>query len=362
MYVKNPMTEPTALDGGKLWDEILKAIVSTMPSQLFPLFKEVYGKDYPKETSVVLLNTETSSFHENRQDSPGSTFMDIALLVANTDYYHLECQMKNDNEMVIRMFAYDVRFAITHTKEMDKETGEVTLHFPHSVVIYPEKNNALPDHLQCRVIFQDNSEHIYRIPTVKIQTYSLEEIHKKHLSLFIPYTILRLRPRLKAQCKHPLTEKELTEFVEEAILVLKEELFDGYLTEQEYQDYVTLFRFAANRVLAKYSQLQKEVNQMTEPLIKLPSMIVKEMLAERLAEFQTEVENIRAEIANQQAEIANKQAEIANQQAEIANQQAEIANQKTAIADRDAQLAQKDVEIQRLRELVSQLSSKKHTS
>ena len=340
MYDKKLMTEPPALDGGKLWDEILKAIVSAMPSQLFPLFKEVYGRDYPKETPVVLLNSETSSFQENKQDAPGSTFMDIALLVANTDYYHLECQMKNDSEMVIRMFAYDVRFAITHAKTMERDTEEITLHFPHSVVIYPEKNNNLPDHLQCRVIFQDNSEHIYRIPTVRIQTYSLEEIHRKHLNLFIPYAILRLRPRLTVRTRQLLTEKELTEFLNEAILVLKEELFNGYLTEQEYQNYVTLFRFAVSRVLMRHPLLRKEVNQMTEPLIKLPSVIVEEMLAERLAEFQADIENWQAEIANQQAEIDNQQAKI---------------------ADQETQLAEKDGEIRRLRELLSQLSSDDHT-
>ena len=134
MYDKNLMTGPTVLDGNKLWAEILKAIVSTMPSQLFPLFKEVYGRDYPKGTTIVLLSSETSSFQEDSQSPPGSTLMDIALLVAGTDYYHLECQMKN---------------------------------------------NAIPDYLKCRVVFPNNSEHIYKIPTVKIQTYSLEEIHKK---------------------------------------------------------------------------------------------------------------------------------------------------------------------------------------
>ena len=91
---------------------------------------------------------------------------------------------------------------------------------------------------------------------------------------------------------------------------------------------------------------------MTEPLIKLPSMIVKEMLAERLAEFQTEMESKKAEIAKKQAEVENIQAEVENIQAEIANQQAEIANQKTLIAIKDA-------EIQRLRDLVNQLSSDK---
>ena len=123
------------------------------------------------------------------------------------------------------------------------------------MVIYPEKNNAVPDHLRCRVVFQDNSEHIYKIPTVKIQDYSLKEIKEKHLILFIPYTILRLRPRIRAGLKYPLTLNELTEFVKEVILVLKEELSDGYLTEREYHNYVRLFQFAADRVLAKHSHM-----------------------------------------------------------------------------------------------------------
>ena len=55
MTKQKNLTEPAAIDGSKLWDEILKAIVSAMPSQLFPLFKEVYGREYPKDTSVRLL-------------------------------------------------------------------------------------------------------------------------------------------------------------------------------------------------------------------------------------------------------------------------------------------------------------------
>ena len=236
MYEKT-LPDPAVPNGSKLWDEIFKAIISAMPTQLFPLFKEVYGREYPKDTPIVVLGSETSSFPEESKSPPGSTLMDIALLVAGTDYYHLEC----------------------------------------------------------RVGFQDNSEHIYRIPTVKIQTYSLKEIKEKHLTIFIPYTILRLRPRLKADLKHPLTQKELTEFVEEAILVLKEELSEGYLTEREYRNYVRLFHFAADRMLAKYPHMREEVHQMTEPLIKLPSVIEDEL---------------RAEIAEQKLQLASKDAEI----------------------------------------------------
>ena len=346
------LEDSPAIDGAKLWDEILKAIVSVMPSQLFPLFKEVYGREYPKGTKITVLGSETTSFWENGTRPSSSTLMDIALLVNSTDYYHLECQMKNDKEMVIRMFAYDVRFAISHTKTVDENTGEITLYFPRSAVIYPEQNNALPEHLQCRVVFQDNSEHIYKIPTVRIQTYSLEEIRSKHLSLFIPYTILRLRPKLRPNIGQKLTEKELTEFVEEVILVLKKELSDGYLTEREFHDYVDLFRMAADRVLAKHPQMREEVDHMVGPIIKLPSMIEDELREKLTVEYKAKYE----------AEYAERKAEIEEQKAEIEEQKAEIEEQKAEIEEQKAELAEKDAEIQRLQELVNQLTAGKPVS
>ena len=115
--------------------------------------------------------------------------------------------------------------------------------------------------------------------------------------MFIPYTILRLSPRMKANPNHPLTQKELTEFVEEAIFVLKEELSDGYLTELEYHDYVRLFYFAIDRVLRQHPQLRKEAHQMTEPMIKLPSVIIKELQTE-LADKDAEILRLK-ELLNQ---------------------------------------------------------------
>lgn len=96
----------------------------------------------------------------------------------------------------MRMLAYDIRFAITHSKTFDKVNKESSLFF--------------------RILF----------------SFCM---------------ILGLRPRLKAGRKQSLSRKELTEFVEKVILGLKEELYDEYLTECEYYDYVRLFRFAVDR-------------------------------------------------------------------------------------------------------------------
>lgn len=75
--------------------------------------------------------------------------------------------------------------------------------------------------------------------------------------------------------------------------------------------------------------MREEVNQMTEPLIKLPSMIEDELWAK-----------------------------IEDQKAKITDQNAIIADQKMQLAGKDAELQSKDTEIQRLQHLVAQLSSK----
>ena len=334
-------------DGRKLWDEILKAIVYTMPEQLFPLFKEVYGKEYPKGTDIRFLDKETTTFWEGGKKPPGSTFMDMDLLIAGTDYYHVECQMKNDKDMVIRLFAYDVNYAITHTKTVNKDTGEITLEFPRSVVIYPEKNRAVPDYLKCRILFQDNSEHIYKIPTVKVQTYSLEEIRKKHLTMFLPYTMLRFRPRLRRG--KMITEKELTEHLEEVILILEEEVTAGNLTDRQYQDYVRLIYYAADRVFAKYRNLRKEVYKMTKPLIKLPSMEIKEMeeKLEKLEKLEKKYKAKEAKLMAREAKYRVREEKL------VKKYETRLAKQERKIAKYDAL----DAENQRLKAIISQISN-----
>ena len=207
--------------------------------------------------------------------------MDISFLVADADYYHVECQMKND-----------------------------------SIVLYPDQNNNLPEKLQCRVIFQDGSEHLYRIPAVRIQTYSLEEIHEKHLNLFIPYLLLRLKPRLDSK-SHPLTKKELTVFVKKVILLLQEEMNAGYLTRLECDDYINLFLQASEHIFYHHPVYHKEVQRMTKPLIYIPSLRMKE-LEKSIAESRNALAESRNALAESRSALAEKDSEIALLRAKIA--------------------------------------------
>lgn len=88
----------------------------------------------------------------------------------------------------------------------------------------------------------------------------------------------------------------------EAILVLKDERRDGYLTEREFDDYINLFRSAAEKIFKdeKHSVFRREVDRMTKPLIELPSVREKRLRAE--------IDALRAE---NKAILAEKDAELA---------------------------------------------------
>ncbi len=52
----------------------------------------------------------------------------------------------------------------------------------------------------------------------------------------------------------------MTEYLEEVILILEEEVSAGGLTDRQYHDYVRLIRHAAEKIFAKHRELWKEAD------------------------------------------------------------------------------------------------------
>lgn len=314
------MPEENIFTEKKLWDEITKAISYCMTHRLLPVIKEAYGREYPSGTSIQLLSTEHSTYLDNPSKAPSSKLMDIAILVNGTDFYHIESQMDNDHQMVIRMIAYDLHFAIQHSTVEDKLSEEIILRFPQSIVIYPERNDSIPDKLQCRLVFPDQSQHIYQIPTVRIQSYDLREIQEKHLDFFIPFTLLRFRPLLGNK-KKKLTAGELTDFVKQLIVILKAEVEEGVLTQLECHDYVNLLLKASAHIFHNHPAYHKEVLNVTKPLIRLPSMEIRE-LQQTIAKKDAALAENKAALTKKDAALIEKDAYIAELEQKLAAFQA----------------------------------------
>lgn len=262
----------------QLWDEIMKKETFLMPEQLLPLIKEVHGKTYERGTDIRPLATE---FSVERLDTKEITSIraDITVIVAERDIYHFECEIHNDGTMVMRMFEYDVHIALSYRKEM---SGEMVLQFPHSAVLYLQDNGNTPEELNCAIRFQDGGTYVYRVPVLKVQAYTIEEIKEKHLCVLIPFLPLRFRKRISGRKKEQGVQKEeLTSFYRQLILVLEEEVEAGYLSETNRNTIISLLGKSMIRVFYRNEALLKEVVEMTEPILELEFEKYEKVIAEQ---------------------------------------------------------------------------------
>lgn len=169
-----------------------------------------------------------------------------------------------------------------------------TLYFPNSTVLYPDTKESIPENLICRVIFPDGSIHTYQVPTMRIQSFSLEDIRQKHLTLFIPFKLLSFRPKLKSKT-NPIRQNELTEYIKELIFILDGEYKNGNISNHEYKDYIGLINLAAERVFNSQQDLKEEVLNVTKSVLVLPSDLYRE--AEEAKQLRKELKEKDAEIA-----------------------------------------------------------------
>lgn len=352
--IKNTEALPDNLSTeAQLWDEALKKEVFVMPEQVFPLIEELYGKHYDRGTPIEPLATE---FSVERADTRKITSIraDITLLIDKIDIYHFECHLEHDGTMVLRMFEYGAHVALTYPTKIptnDSDAFTYSLTFPHSAVLYLQDNQNTPDFLQCKIHFQDGGEYTYRVPTLKIQSYSLAEIEKRHLTLLTPFLPLRFRKNMAkdkttGKVSFHLTKEELTSFYQELILILDREVAAGQLTEQNRSTILSLLRKSMFRVFYQDEDLIKEVVKMTEPILELE--IEKYMHASDEAEARFQQAYQRFEQMNQKLEQANQELEATNLELTQTSQQLEQANYQ--LSRQQEENAQKDALILSLQE------------
>ncbi len=160
------------------------------------------------------------------------------------------------------------------------------------------------------------------------------EIHEKHLCVLIPFLPLRFRKELSpSNPKKKLPKGELTNFYQQIILILEQEVADGYLTERNRKTILSLLRKSLIRVFYKEESLLEEVIELTEPILELEFEKVERLERELIAQKEELIAAGQAALqAALQKEKAIMQAERAASQAKLNAQQEEINRLKAELA------------------------------
>ncbi|MGL4451055.1 MAG: hypothetical protein ACRCTZ_07700 [Sarcina sp.] len=176
-------------------DEILKYLFTSSNKVLVKLLNGLFDEDF-NEDEVEITVSNNEYIEESLDVLRGDMFYSVLDSKGKKASYHIEFQTKNDSTMVVRTFEYGFRKARDEAKDKDSK-GIKTLYFPKQKVIFFEENKGIEDSLKLKIIFPDETEHIYEASVMKYWEYTEEEILEKKMYPLIPLQLFNLRKELK---------------------------------------------------------------------------------------------------------------------------------------------------------------------
>lgn len=248
-----------SISNNTIFDDVFRTMLEKMPELVIPLINEVFGTDYPKDTPIIQKKNE----HETKS---GEIITDSHLFIGNR-IYHLECQSTGDTRMVIRMIEYDFAIALENAS---RENGRFRIIFPHSCVLYLRGKSGAEE-LEMEILMPDERIVEYRVPVIRAEEYTRNEIFQKNLLFLLPFYVIRYEKQLK---KLEESTEELEKLLEEYRGIEKclEESLLNQGREEIYRDLIDLIIRIADYIFRKTETIRKGVGEiMGGRVLELPS-------------------------------------------------------------------------------------------
>jgi predicted transposase/invertase (TIGR01784 family) len=238
----------------QIFDKAFKRILTLSSPAVVYFFNGLFDENFPLNSKVTYNETETINDKLDRIAADGL----LNITAPNEEgKFHVEAQINPDNTISIRVFRYDFEEAVKHNTT-DPEDGAVVLTFPKPKVIYLEHYGNTPDEVKLRLNFEGQGTYTYKVPTLKLLDYSVEELTEKHMVSLLPLYLLKYRDEMK---KYPTKETadKLRELIGGGILkAIDESRAAGVITPEDARVLIALTDKLYEYIYDEYEVLRQE--------------------------------------------------------------------------------------------------------
>lgn len=268
-----------------IFDDVFRTMIEKMPYLAVPLINEVFHTSYPEDVPIVQLRNE-------HQQENGEIITDSCLKIAGK-LYHIECQSIDDTTMAIRMIEYDFSIAIEYAQ---KQGRRYRIEFPKSCVLYLRSGNNTPDFLEIEMVLPDENIVHYRVPTMKLETYTRNSIFEKNLLMLLPFYIMRYEKDIHEMSENPEMFQNLLNEYDEVRTNLEKEL-SGADKAVLYMNLNKLIIKIADYICQNEEKVRKGIGEiMGGKVLELESERLERLRKEAEAEAKEKGEKIGKEI------------------------------------------------------------------
>lgn len=167
--------------------------------------------------------------------------------------------------MAFRMWEYDIKLAL---RDYKLNEGQTEINFPKSRVVYIARNGNYPkDNLELKINFQDGQHIIFKVPTICLQDYKLDEIDNKKLWLFYPFLVLQYVADLRR--RNRLSEQEVLKDYEKIIRCIENAYNNGEITIDEDATLLEAIQKTNQYAMKDHQKIMEGVENMVSQTLEL---------------------------------------------------------------------------------------------
>ncbi|MBQ9870333.1 MAG: hypothetical protein IJM27_00235 [Eubacterium sp.] len=295
-----------------IYDRMFKRIERLSNKAVISFINGVFQKDYPEDSTITYSNTE---FIDHTLQK---VVADKILTVNGCDSYHMEAQLYEDDEIVIRFMEYGFHHALSTITQLSlaDPTQKCTMRYPQQILIYLDTDPSarIPDEYPITILFPSGEEITHRIPVLKFQEKKLSEIRDRHMVILLPFRLLRLRKRIEKERSKESVRQLLLLYRNDIIEPIDKAYEQGFLTWKDRLYLMALARRLSKHLYERYEEIREDLKDMSNPYIELDIdkyMEKYDALEEEANQYKEKANHLEEQNAAMKAELVEKDNQLA---------------------------------------------------
>lgn len=232
-----------------IFDDVFRTMMEKMTYLVIPLINEVFHTSYPDDVKIIQLRNE-------HQLEDGEIITDASLLIEGK-VYHIECQSTDDTSMAIRMVEYDFAVALERAVKFGRK---YRVEFPKSCVLYLRCGRNTPDFLEVEMVLPDGKLCEYKVPVIKMNKYTKDNIFEKKLLMLLPFYIMKYEQMADNIERDSVKLQEMLKEFEDIRKKLEEEISNSGRAEL-YMDLDKLIIRIADYIFRNKEKIRKGIGE-----------------------------------------------------------------------------------------------------
>lgn len=270
----------------QIYDKVFKKILTLSSTSIINLINGLFDTHYPPDSTI------TYNWTEFEDDTLRRILADTIITINETDSYHLEAQMTEQEDIIFRVFDYGYAHA---RRGISKDISSCTLHFPEPKIIYLYTKSPAPNYYDLLLDFGSQGTFRYRVSTLKYLETSPEELTRRKMIILIPFELLKLRDAMKKD-RSPENLAALKNLIQNDIIgSIKQNLAFGNITLDDARRLRRLTHQLYDHIYSHYEEMEV-LNEMTDESLMLDIDIIEKEHEKQLAEKDSIISKKDAEI------------------------------------------------------------------